>query len=263
MSSNTNNNIPNSQQTPPPATALVNMSSSMTTIVNIKLDRTNYTLWLAQILPILKSHDLMGYVDGSVVCPSKHLAGSTTVNPAYISWMQQDQMILSWNNGSLTSSVLATVASKQSARATWEALEQTLIRLTVIAAFVMRSYEGESSMCLTLYEHGGAPAVFESQECLQWRHSDWYASCSRSMFSYETAMLKDRTRPLEDHILCALDFIIPFPVTVVELRRLELELLLFFMVIMVVKLVIWLPSCYLSISICICIFLLVLRILLC
>ncbi|KAM1164667.1 hypothetical protein ACFX13_024782 [Malus domestica] len=55
----------------------------------------------------------------------------------------------------------------------------------------------------------------------------------------------------------------PFLVTVVELRRLELELLLFFMVIMVVKLVIWLPSCYLSISICICIFLLVLRILLC
>ncbi|RXH88411.1 hypothetical protein DVH24_000010 [Malus domestica] len=114
------------KQTPPPATALVNMSSPMTTIVNIKLDRTNYTLWLAQILPILKSHDLMGYVDGSVVCPSKHLAGSTTVNPAYISWMQQDQMILSWNNGSLTSSVLATVASKRSAPATWEALEQSL-----------------------------------------------------------------------------------------------------------------------------------------
>ncbi|KAM1359934.1 hypothetical protein ACFX11_046893 [Malus domestica] len=75
----------------------------------------------------------------------------------------------------------------------------------------MRSYGGESSMCLTLYKHGGALAIFESQECLQWRHSDWYASCFRSMSSYETAMLKDRTRLLEDHILCALDFIIPFP----------------------------------------------------
>ncbi|RXH88412.1 hypothetical protein DVH24_000011 [Malus domestica] len=66
-------------------------------------------------------------------------------------------------------------------------------------------------MCLTLYKHGGASTIFESQECLQWRHSDWYASCSRSMSSYETAVLKDRTRLLEDHILCALDFIIPFP----------------------------------------------------
>ncbi|KAM2264694.1 hypothetical protein ACFXTI_040830 [Malus domestica] len=128
---------------------------------------------------------------------------------------------------------------------------------------MMCSYGGESLTCLTLYEHGGAPAVFKSQECLQWRHSDWCASYSRSMSSYETVVLKDSARPLEDYILCVLDFIIPFLVTVVELRRLELELLLFFMVIMVVKLVIWLPSCYLSISICICIFLSVLRILLC
>ncbi|XP_050104332.1 chorismate mutase 1, chloroplastic-like isoform X2 [Malus sylvestris] len=41
----------------------MNPFSSMTTVVNIKLDRTNYPLWLAQILPILKSRDLMGYVD--------------------------------------------------------------------------------------------------------------------------------------------------------------------------------------------------------
>ncbi|KAM1033905.1 hypothetical protein ACFX15_036664 [Malus domestica] len=33
-------------------------------------------------------------------------------------------MILSWINGSLTASVLSVVASKRSARATWEALEQ-------------------------------------------------------------------------------------------------------------------------------------------
>ncbi|RXH89922.1 hypothetical protein DVH24_032279 [Malus domestica] len=71
----------------------------MTTVVHIKLDRTNYPLWLAQILPILKSRDLMGYVDGSLVCPPKHLLGVTTV---YTSWVQQDQMILSWINGSLT-----------------------------------------------------------------------------------------------------------------------------------------------------------------
>ncbi|TQD93934.1 hypothetical protein C1H46_020438, partial [Malus baccata] len=87
-------------------------------------------------------------------------------------------------------------------------------RLTVIAlllaAFVTRSYGGESSTCLTLYEHGGAPAVFESQEWLQWRHSDGYASHSRSMSSCETAVLEDRTRPLEDRILCALNVRIPF-----------------------------------------------------
>ncbi|XP_068309651.1 uncharacterized protein [Pyrus communis] len=53
------------------------------TIVNIKLDRTNYPLWLAQMLPILKSRDLMRYVDGTLLCPPKHVANSTTVNHAY------------------------------------------------------------------------------------------------------------------------------------------------------------------------------------
>ncbi|KAM1127568.1 hypothetical protein ACFX2I_037518 [Malus domestica] len=96
----------------------------MTIVVHIKVNRTNYPLWLAQILPILKSRDLIGYVNGSLVCPAKHLASSTIVNPAYTTWTQHDQMILNWINGLLTASVLLTVASKRTARATWEALEK-------------------------------------------------------------------------------------------------------------------------------------------
>ncbi|BBN68012.1 hypothetical protein Prudu_254S000200, partial [Prunus dulcis] len=76
------------------------------------------------ILPILRSRDLMGYVDGTIVCPSQQLSGSTTTSPAYTTWVPYDQMILSWINGSLTPSVLSVVASKRTSRATWEALEQ-------------------------------------------------------------------------------------------------------------------------------------------
>ncbi|KAB2598593.1 hypothetical protein D8674_001513 [Pyrus ussuriensis x Pyrus communis] len=101
-------------------------------VVNIKLDRTNYPLWLAQILPILKSWDLMGYVDGTLVCPPKHVAGLTTVNPAHTTWVQQDQMILNWINGSLTAFVLSVVSSKRTAQATWEALEQRLVEHNVL-----------------------------------------------------------------------------------------------------------------------------------
>ncbi|XP_009338298.2 uncharacterized protein LOC103930659 [Pyrus x bretschneideri] len=59
------------------------------TIVNIKLDRTNYPLWLAQMLPILKSRDLIRYVDGTLLCPPKHVANSTTVNPVYTAWTKK------------------------------------------------------------------------------------------------------------------------------------------------------------------------------
>ncbi|KAB2596894.1 hypothetical protein D8674_032344 [Pyrus ussuriensis x Pyrus communis] len=59
------------------------------------------------MLPILKSRDLIGYVDGTLLCPPKHVASSTNVNHAYSTWVQQDQMILSWINKSLTASVLS------------------------------------------------------------------------------------------------------------------------------------------------------------
>ncbi|KAB2595035.1 hypothetical protein D8674_030485 [Pyrus ussuriensis x Pyrus communis] len=95
-----NNNTNSTTQTnpsylPTAHTSITSFSSAMTSVVNIKLDRSNYPLWLAQILHVLKSRDLMGYVNGSIVCPPKNLAAST-------------EMILSWINGSLTASVLST-----------------------------------------------------------------------------------------------------------------------------------------------------------
>ncbi|CAL8136827.1 unnamed protein product [Prunus armeniaca] len=67
----------NSDSTPTINTTLPNSTmnpfSSLTSVVNIKLDRTNYPLWLAQILPILRSRDLMGYVDGTIILPSSFL----------------------------------------------------------------------------------------------------------------------------------------------------------------------------------------------
>ncbi|RVW25023.1 Retrovirus-related Pol polyprotein from transposon RE1 [Vitis vinifera] len=45
-------------------------------LVSIKLSDTNYLIWSSQIVPVLKSHDLMGFVDGSEPCPSKSLDAS-------------------------------------------------------------------------------------------------------------------------------------------------------------------------------------------
>ncbi|CAL2240051.1 unnamed protein product [Prunus armeniaca] len=108
------NNSQTSNVVPPP---------SIPSIVNIKLDRSNYPLWLAYIVPLLKSRDLLSFVDGTSECPPKTIARSTTVNPAYTTWVQQDQLILSWINSSLTPSVLFTVSRNQTSRTTWQALE--------------------------------------------------------------------------------------------------------------------------------------------
>uniref|UniRef100_A0A2N9FH14 Retrovirus-related Pol polyprotein from transposon TNT 1-94-like beta-barrel domain-containing protein n=1 Tax=Fagus sylvatica TaxID=28930 RepID=A0A2N9FH14_FAGSY len=71
---------------------------SVSGFISIKLDRTNYPIWLAQIVMILKSKNLMGFVN--------------------------DQMILSWINNSLSPPVLSTVARFTSSHATWSSLEK-------------------------------------------------------------------------------------------------------------------------------------------
>ncbi|XP_034202338.1 NAC domain-containing protein 91-like [Prunus dulcis] len=100
---------------------------ALPSVLNVKLDPTNYPIWLAQIVPLLRSRRLISFVDGTSICPSAFLLGpdgkpSNAINPAYEDWIQMDQLVLSWINGSLSHPVLATVASSISARATWLAL---------------------------------------------------------------------------------------------------------------------------------------------
>ncbi|KAA8542387.1 hypothetical protein F0562_023477 [Nyssa sinensis] len=102
---------------------------SQSGFMSIKLDRTNYPHWLAQIVPILKSKNLMGFVTGTTSCPAEFKCNSDgtftiEVDPRYVSWHQQDQMILSWISNSLSPSVLSTVARFISSHATWSSLEK-------------------------------------------------------------------------------------------------------------------------------------------
>ena len=105
------------------------MVPSHSGFMSIKLDGINYPLWLAQIVPILKSKSLMGFVDGTNQCPpefkrDKDGKETTEVDPSYITWHQQDQMILSWINKSLSPPMLSTVARFTLAYATWSSLEK-------------------------------------------------------------------------------------------------------------------------------------------
>lgn len=129
MATNNSGSTPTNDATPTTNNSLTPTHAAppaVSTIVTIKLDRTNYPLWLAQISPILRSRDLFGYVDGSVPCPPKHSPATNTsqLNSAYLHWVQQDQTILSWINNSLSPAVLATVALSPTSRQTWQSLER-------------------------------------------------------------------------------------------------------------------------------------------
>lgn len=86
--------------------------------VTIKLNRDNYLLWKAQLIPYLRSQGLLGCVNGSVPTPlpttTHTVEGNATQipNPAYLTWFQQDQIMLSAILSSLTEEILSHVLFK-------------------------------------------------------------------------------------------------------------------------------------------------------
>ncbi|CAL2257261.1 unnamed protein product [Prunus armeniaca] len=66
----------------PLASSMVSLPN-ISYVVSIKLDRTNYIIWKAQFLPLLKSTGLIGYVDQTNPCPSQFTFNGVTPNPAY------------------------------------------------------------------------------------------------------------------------------------------------------------------------------------
>lgn len=88
-------------------------SSKIATTVPCKLTRTNFLLWKAQVVPILRGVKLFGYLDGTIATPTAKItvgtgeAAKVEDNPAYDAWITQDQAILGGLLSSMTEDVLS------------------------------------------------------------------------------------------------------------------------------------------------------------
>jgi len=107
---------------------------NFTNVNTIKLSAENYLLWRAQILPVLKTHLLLGYVNGRLPCPSQLVAnpkaGETGApaeipNPAYQAWMQQDQAILSCILSNALEGVVGMLMTAITSMEAWTILENS------------------------------------------------------------------------------------------------------------------------------------------
>jgi hypothetical protein len=86
-----------------------------------KLEGPNYSAWMTQLVPVLKSHELMGFMDGSEPCPSKFIVDThgeltSNISPEYIVWSRKDQFMLSLIYATLSKKLLSTVVRLQHAR---------------------------------------------------------------------------------------------------------------------------------------------------
>ena len=82
-------------------------------VVSLKLSNHNFLYWRMQMKPFLLGQGVYSFIDGTSPCPPCHLPSAETstlsVNPAYLSWKQQDHLIMSAFLSSLSVEVLHLV----------------------------------------------------------------------------------------------------------------------------------------------------------
>ena len=90
----------------------------------LKLNPSNYTSWRAQFNSLLIGYDPMGYLDGTLPCPSPILKENEkeVINPNYSPWIRQDQLLFSAILASLSTNVIPFVTSAKSSKAAWDTL---------------------------------------------------------------------------------------------------------------------------------------------
>ena len=114
-------------------------------LITIKLSSDNYIFWRAQVLSLLGSHYLLGYVDGSLPCPPALVDSvhGPVYNPAHRVWTGQDQANLSSIQGSLSPAVAGLVVFAKTSHEAWTILERSFAAQSQARVSGLRRQLGE------------------------------------------------------------------------------------------------------------------------
>ena len=106
-------------------------------LLPVKLKPDNYLYWRAQVLPLLRSHYLEGFVNGTLPCPPPH-------HPMFRAWIAQDQAILSAIQSSLGEGVAGLVLFASSSHEVWDILESSFSSQSTAQSMAIRAKLGET-----------------------------------------------------------------------------------------------------------------------
>ncbi|XP_044976232.1 uncharacterized protein LOC123443771 [Hordeum vulgare subsp. vulgare] len=105
-------------------------------LIPVKLTTDNYLSRRAQVLPLLHSRNLEGFVDGTLLCPPP-------CHPGHHVWVAQDQAILFAIQSSLTEGVSSLVIFVAASRDAWTALHTSFASQSQARAHAIRTALGD------------------------------------------------------------------------------------------------------------------------
>ena len=112
--------------------APINRPNSILTPSNhlqLKLTKDNYLSWKTVIIPYINGNKILHHVDNDSAVPPQYIASPSSptdlvLNPAYASWFEIDQLLLSVLMSTISESLVSSLVGLPSSRAVWLALEK-------------------------------------------------------------------------------------------------------------------------------------------
>ncbi|KAJ3698209.1 hypothetical protein LUZ61_001914 [Rhynchospora tenuis] len=99
---------------------------SLTLPIATKLNLSNYLTWKCQILPIIHGYNLSNFISSPPPSPtSPGSDGQIIINPEYLPWHRQDQLLLGWIRSSLTEEIQSQMVSCTTSAELWSSLQNS------------------------------------------------------------------------------------------------------------------------------------------
>ncbi|KAK2972647.1 hypothetical protein RJ640_003025 [Escallonia rubra] len=94
--------------------------------VSLKLSTSNYLLWETQVLSLIESQDLLGFINGDIIAPDSEVNSSDgnqrVPNPDFTSLVRTDRLVKAWITGTLSEEALGVVVGLKTSADVWKAL---------------------------------------------------------------------------------------------------------------------------------------------
>ena len=127
--------------------------------------------------PIVTGFGLFHHLDETLAPPTPFLTidGASRFNPAYLSWLKQDQLLLGWLRSSISGPVLGQHVSCRTSHELWSSLHRIYSAVSRARVMELR--------CLLQTTTRGGQSCSEYPQIVQTPYSVVFSNCSPNLLS--------------------------------------------------------------------------------